>query len=194
MQALSPSKAETPDFKAAFQRLKYQPSYAELKRLGNIIENSLGRWGRLGYAIDRSRQTALGKLNKKGVSDIMGMALMVAYLRPIAKGINRLFSPNDQSEHIVPGEHIIERPHLDHRYFSALFGNRDTIRTEVYSNAEWHELPVGLDSIAIFPGKLAERDLGIVPTLHRVVQTVSHRPEAYVDSRTSNVTVLLGAV
>src|SRR3546814_16390406 len=43
------------------------------------------------------------------------------------------------------------------------------VRTEIYAEGSWMELPIGLDSITIIPGTLAQRAFGLPPTLHRVL-------------------------
>src|SRR3546814_1396304 len=52
---------------------------------------------------------------------------------------------------------------------SDLCGSRQNVRTEIYAEGSWMELPIGLDSITIIPGTLAQRAFGLQPTLHRVL-------------------------
>src|SRR3546814_2788843 len=101
------------------------------------------------------------------------------------------------SDLIDRGERIFEAPHYDLRYFSGLCGSRQNVRTEIYAEGSWMELPIGLDSITIIPGTLAQRAFGLQPTLHRVL----HRnDDEYIekdaiidDHRLRNVTLLIGA-
>src|SRR3546814_11176065 len=73
------------------------------------------------------------------------------------------------SDLIDRGERIFEAPHYDLRYFSGLCGSRQNVRTEIYAEGSWMELPIGLDSITIIPGTLAQRAFGLQPTLHREI-------------------------
>ncbi len=66
-------------------------------------------------------------------------------------------------------------------------------RPTIYDGKQWEELFVDLDSIAIFPGRPAERRYSLPPTLHRVLQQGGADAPKPDDPRTSNVTLLLGA-
>lgn len=194
MLALTPEGMESQPYKVAVQRLKYQSCRLDFMGLMEMTENSLGRWGRLGFSLDRSRQRLVRPFSHKGPSDLLGMLMMVPVLRGLVAGLNGWVGRFD-SVHGSNADHlVVERAHWDKRYFSALCGARDTVRTEVYADGKWIELPVGLDSIAVFPGELANRHFGIRPTLHRVLHAGDGPADQPGEARTRNVTVLLGAV
>ncbi len=178
-------------YKIAVQRLKYQRDAAELGRLTALTSNSLGRWGRVGFTIDRHREELAGPLSRKGPADLMGMLMMMPVMRNVAGAANTLAGRFDGRRKVDPGDRVIEGPHCDSRLFTALCGLRENIRTEVYDGKRWEELPVGLESIAVFPGNLAQREYGLRPTVHRVLQSSG---VAEGDARTTNVTLLLGAI
>lgn len=192
MMALTPEGQTQATARVAVQRLKYQPHASDFDSLAQLTANSLGRWGRLGAAIDRQRQRATGFLSRKGFADLIGMLSLVPGIGVLVRAFAARIAARDPRERLAEGDTIVERAHVDERYFSALAGARTNVRTEVFANGRWHELPIGLDSIAIFPGRLARR-FGIEPTLHRVVH-IGNAPATTVDPRSGNVTLLIGAV
>src|SRR5262249_27414589 len=113
--------------------------------------------------------------------------------RGLARAANALAGRFDRKHRTQPDARIIEGPHCDSRFFTALCGLRGNIHTEVYAGGAWEELPIGLDSIAIFPGHLAKQTFGLSPTLHRVLQSGEAAEASPADARTGNVTLLLGA-
>jgi len=189
--AIGIAAGDRPSYKVAIQRLKYQKRIDEFDRLADVAANSLGRWGRAGVRIDRNRTGLRGPLRRKGPADFMAFLMLSPTLRKIANAFNGLIprNPMDESD---PGETIVEGAHIDHRYFSLLSGQRANMRTEIYDGKGWQPLPIDLDSIVCLPGTLATRHCGVPATLHRVV----HREDAEDTGadRTSNVTLLLGAV
>ncbi len=188
--AMTPAGEDLHHYKVAVQRLKYQRSVAEFGSLANLTADSLGRWGRVGFSIDCNREGMAGPLSHKGPADLMGMLMLMPVVRNVASAVNALANRFDGRRHTAPGDKIIEGPHYDSRLFTALCGLRENIRTEVYAKGRWEELPVGLDSIAVFPGSLARSTCGLRPTMHRVLQTSD---AVMGDTRTANVTLLLGA-
>lgn len=192
MSALTPKGTASGDFKVAVQRLKYQPHWADFASLIDMTEHSLGRWGRLGFAVDRNRQCSAGMLSRKGPSDMIGLLMMVPVVGKMITGLNALIARHDEIQKMEPGHRILEKAHCDKRYFSGLCGTRDTIRTEIFADGKWVELPVNLDCIAVFPGELAARDFGLRPTLHRVIHTGDGPDDTLGDARSRNVTILLG--
>src|SRR3546814_568983 len=169
MLALTPKDKSLQDCKIAVQRLKYQRSSGDFDRLAAMTGNALGRWGRLGAAIDVCRSKTAGPFRRKGLSDLMAGLMLVPLFRRLAHWINSLFARSDHHLQIDRGERIFEAPHYDLRYFSGLCGSRQNVRTEIYAEGSWMELPIGLDSITIIPGTLAQRALGLQPTLHRLL-------------------------
>lgn len=193
MEALTPVGADSGSYDVVVQRLKYQDRLADSDKLIAMNRNSMSRWGRVGFALDRSRERAAGPLALKGISDLLGALMLVPLLRVPLAALNHLLARFDRKQKVGPGERIIERPHCDQRYFSALCGTRTTIRTEVYVDGRWLALPVGLDSIVVLPGKLAAEKFGLRPTLHRVLHMGDSKQEAEAQGRSRNVTLLIGA-
>lgn len=199
MTAMAPADAPFVDdgYTVAVQRLKYQRSVEDLDRLDALARNSLGRWGRAGFSLDQRRLEAAGPLQRKGVSDAYGIVVQIPALRSMASGLNRIFSRRDQRKHVPDGLRLIEAPHYDHRYFSALCGQRKNIETHIFVNGAWQNLPVSMDTLAILPGSIAADRLGVPHTLHRVVhiggddESPEHCPA---DQRGQNVTLLIGTV
>lgn len=195
MAAMAPEGAAPGGYRVAVQRLKYQQTTDDFDRLGALSRNSLGRWGRAGFSLDEWRTQAAGPLQRKWVSDLYGLIAQVPFVRRLAKSANRLFSRRDQRTHLMPGQRLIEAPHFDHRYFTALCGQRRDVVTQIFVDGVWHDLPIGMDSLAIFSGSIATRKFGVPHLLHRVVH-VSGDPGTPDDApawpRTQNVTLLIG--
>lgn len=193
MLAMTPEGWQREEHKVTVQRLKYQDHRTDCDSLARIVENSLGRWGRVGFAMDRNRESAPGPLSVKGLSDFLGMLMLLPLLRHLVSAANGLIARFDRRQRLEPGEWVIERPHLDSRYFSALCGTRDTVRTQVYVDGNWVELPIGLNSIVVFPGERARQRFGLRPTLHRVIHVDSENGKVGDGERARNVTLLIGA-
>lgn len=189
--AMTPAGEDVRNYKIAVQRLKYQRDMNELGQLAELTSNSLGRWGRVGFTIDRHREELAGPLSRKGPADLMGLLMMMPVVRSVAGAANAVAGRFDRRHKLDPGDSVVEGPHCDSRFFTALCGLRENIRTEVYDGRQWQELPVGLDSVAVFPGHLAQRKYGMRPTMHRVLQSSATVTAG--DARTTNVTLLLGA-
>lgn len=192
MLGMTPKGTTSGNYKVAVQRLKYQAHWSDFTKLMGITEHSLGRWGRLGFAVDRSRQRTAGILSRKGPSDALGMLMLLPLIGKLVGALNDVVARTNPVQRIKQGYHILEKPHFDERYFSGLWGKRDTIVTEVFLDGKWLELPVNLDCIAVFPGRLASRDFGLRPTLHRVLHTGESTDDDPSDARSRNVTILLG--
>ncbi|WP_169780747.1 hypothetical protein [Croceibacterium atlanticum] len=191
MAALAPQDRPARQYRVAMQRLKYQASAGEFEMLSRMTSDSLARWGRLGFQIDRNRGALHHRLSGRWASDILGVMMTMPGGRNFARWI---------SEDVVKGvpgdtpdaRTIVERPHTDGRYFSALCGDRQSVRTEFLYEGKWQNLPVTTDKLAIMPGDLAKRDFGLKPVLHRVIYP-NDLPANDIDDRCGNVTLLFGA-
>ncbi len=187
MLSLRPSDATLLPYKVAVQRLKYQGEWEDYQALTELIEDSLARWGRKGYALDVLRGRVAAPFARKGVSDLAAMLMMMAGApRASAAKAGRTRKPGNGRELTS----VYEHSHVDYRYFTALCGHRQNVRTEVLVKGKWLELPVNLDAITVYPGTLGLRGTSVAPTIHRVVHT---GPSDVPHDRSSNVTVLLGA-
>lgn len=194
MSALHPlEKPVMMPFRVAVQRLQYQSCVADNERLFRLVEHSLGNWAGLGFQIDRRRESARGFLAPRGVCDAFALMGMVPGISHMIAALNRHAASRSPDDQVRDGGMIIGKAHCDTRYFSAMCGTRRDIRTEICANGHWIELPIGLDSLVVLPGTLAERDLGIPATRHRVVQAADRNDSPSDDLEDRNVTLLLGA-
>ena len=190
MQAIKPAAADMPPYRAVVQRLKYQEHAEDNKKLFALAQSSLGRWGQIGYAIDGRREVARGALAPWGICDLFALLSLISPLRGGLDALNRICARRARQDDLADDEDVIQKAHCDSRFFSGLCGLRNNVRTDVAFENRWVEVPVGLESIVVIPGKLAEVHFGIPPVLHRVIQG---------DSRTNtgepspNVTLLFGA-
>jgi hypothetical protein len=189
MHALAPGGWNGGNYKVAIQRLKYQASAQEFAALADMTRNSLARWSRLGYQVDVNRGTLHHQLSGRWISDALGLMMAFPGGRSLVKRANDALLRNVARERVDPRT-VVERPHTDHRFFSALCGHRHSVRTEFFARGQWYEVPVGLNRLTIIPGTLA-KEFQIEPLLHRVVYPQS-KEDADADAGTSNVTLLLG--
>lgn len=196
MTAVAPDGNAPGDYSIAVQRLKYQQTRQDFDQLGQLARNSLGRWGRAGFALDERRIEAAGPLRRKGVSDLYGLTVQVPILRGAARLANGLFSRRDVRGQIDADQRLIEGAHYDYRYFSALCGCRSGLVTQIFVQKAWHDLPIGMDTLVVMPGSIAASRFGLPQILHRVVHVEKDGADAEPDAgdpRTGNVTLLIGA-
>lgn len=190
--ALIPCGQPAPSYRVAVHRLKYHSELTDYQLLAAVTENSLGRWGRAGIRADLHRRTLAGPLNARGLSDALGWMMVTPLLRPLITGLSRKLARYDASGRVRDGTWLVERPHVDSRFFTGLSGDRRNVRTEIFYKDAWHRLPLSRDAIAIFPGTIAQRQWGLQPTRHRVVlERDDPNPQ---ETRTTNSTILFGAV
>ena len=79
---------------------------------------------------------------------------------------------------------LVGEPHTDGRLATALVSMRGLHSTEVFVDERWLELPFDNYNIVVLPGRGCEQ-LGIAPTIHRVVRNKQSR-------RDGDVTLVLG--
>lgn len=187
LQGLVPSETEPPSHRIVIHRLKYEHIQDDIDHLCNLVESASGRWAQLGYRLDRFRETARGPFSVPLVVDVFAILCLAPWLRPALQRINAHYIATDRKRSVPDGHRLIGKPHYDGRIFSALSGDRDTIRTELFDGRNWHEVVLKPGQFLVIPG-LSARKFGIRPTLHRVLHTGSDR-----ECRTMNVTLLLGA-
>lgn len=192
-EALTPSGQAISPYRVAVHRLKYHSTVADYERLAGVMANSLGRWGRMGIRVDAHRQTLARPLRRRGVSDALGWMLALQLLRRPASILNRAVAAHDRQHDISSSQWLVEGPHFDDRMFTALSGDRHNVHTQVFYDGSWHNLPVSRGTIAVLPGKRAERRWGVPATCHRVVLEQRDHP-ALAETRTTNSTILIGAV
>lgn len=194
MQALAPTPRQLPitRYRVAVQRLKYQPHQQDFQRLADMSRNSLARWSRLGFRIDGHRGELNHRLSGRWVSDFLAVLMCLPGGCRTARWLNRVSDPNEDKMQTPSNSVIVERAHIDERYFSALCGHRQSVRTEIFANGSWSTVPVGLNRLTIIPGNLAASAFGLKPILHRVVYP-EQDDGIDVDTRAGNVTLLIGA-
>lgn len=192
MAALAPEGTPPAPFHVVVQRLKYQDMADDFDRLDALARNSLGRWGRAGCALDERRWQAAGAFSPRGLSDFYALLTHVPLVQRMVQGINRMLLRRDPSREIAPGQRLIEGAHYDYRYFSALCGQRDRMLTQIFMDGQWHDLPIDLTSLAVFPGSIATQAYGVPHVMHRVLHVETGADAALSNPRTDNVTLLIG--
>lgn len=193
MMALAPDGTPPGDMQIVVQRLKYQESAEDFDRLGALARNSLGRWGRAGCGLDERRWQAAGVLSLRGLSDLYGMLADAPGVGRLLRRLNRLLLHGDRRRDIAPDQTLIEGAHFDHRYFSALCGERSQMLTQVFADGGWIDLPIDRATLAVFPGSMATQAYGVRHVLHRVLHVEKPGQVGGRNPRTDNVTLLIGA-
>lgn len=191
--ALVPRGRQPPQYRVALHRLKYQRCIGDYQQLAAIAANSLGRWGRLGARVDAYRQALARPLSARGLSDALSWMMIMPALRPIIVSLSRTIARCDPRSNLPDANWLVERPHVDNRFFTGLSGDRQNVRTEVFCKGAWLHLPLSRDTVAIFPGTRSERLWGLRATCHRVVLEQGHDPLPS-EARTTNSTILIGAL
>jgi hypothetical protein len=194
MRSLAPRDAPFDDaareYRVAVQRLKYIDRSDDLAALLRMSRNSLGPWARIGQRLDRRRETLHGPLGRRGLCDMLALVAAVSpFARPIG-WLDALAARWDKRARATEGYAMLVKPHLDTRYFSALCGTRENVRTEIFVDGRWEGVPMSCDSLVVLPGRLASA-FGIRPTLHRVLHTDAGRPFGNA-ARIRNTTLLFG--
>jgi hypothetical protein len=194
MQAMAPAaeRTQTAGYRIAVQRLKYQPGVGDFERLAAMNCNSLARWSRLGFRIDQYRGELNHRLSGRWLSDFLAILMCLPAGRRLVRWLNHILDPASGDEMSGELSAVVERAHVDERYFSAMCAQNRSVRTEIFAEGRWNPIPVGLDRLTIIPGNLAAGAFGIRPVLHRVVYpTRDDRRD--IDPRAGNVTLLIGA-
>jgi hypothetical protein len=191
LAALAPEGRPPAACEVVVQRLKYQEAAGDFDRLDALMRNSLGRWGRAGCALDERRWQAAGAFSPRGLSDLYGALAPVPGIGRVARALNAKLLRRDRSRDMAPGQKLIEGAHYDYRYFSALCGRRDRMVTQIFVRDSWIDLPIDLETLAVFPGSLSTRDYGVPHVMHRVLHVGDGEDDS--DPRTGNVTLLIGA-
>lgn len=194
MAAIIPDGALPGRFEVAVQRLKYQETAEDFANLGALARNSMGRWGRAGCALDERRWEAAGVFSPRGLSDLYGLVAHIPAMRRLVQRVNEMLLRRDPSRRVASGQRVIEGAHYDYRYLTALCGRRERTLTQVFAGGQWHDLPIDLDTLAVFPGTIASHVLGLPNVLHRVVHLDGKAATAGPrNPRTDDVTLLIGA-
>lgn len=187
LQGLISPEDDPPTHRVVLHRLKYEHIQDDIDHLCNLVESASGRWAQLGYRLDRFRETARGPFSVSLVVDVFAILCLAPWLRQALQRVNARYIATDRKRSVPDGHRLIGKPHYDGRIFSALSGDRDTIRTELFDGRNWHEVVLKPGQFLIIPG-LSARKFGIRPTLHRVLHTGNSH-----ECKTMNITLLLGA-
>ena len=192
MQAIKPARVALPAYRVAVQRIRYQEHRQDNQRLCRLAKDALGRWGQIGYAIDRRRETARGMLASRGVCDAFALMGQIPPLRRGLDALNRVCARHARRDALADGAEVVGKAHYDTRFFSALCGTRSNVRTEVLHKDRWVRLPIGQDSLVVFPGMLAKRHFGLPAVLHRILVEETGGEQAD-GGQGANMTLLFGA-
>jgi len=188
-QAMMPPGAATSEICVSVQRLKYDESLDDVIRKNIVIDDAIGTWAQRGRRVDAMVTRASGLLDHRYVRDAFGLAGLNGLMRRLLDRLNDGQARRDPVRKALPGFEVIGRPHTDSRLFSAMCSRRDTVRTEIYDGAEWHELPAAPDTLCVFPGNGMIQEFGIEPTMHRILMRDG---DAATFGDSGNVTLLFG--
>jgi hypothetical protein len=158
-------------YRVAVQRLKYIDRADDLAALLRMSRTSLGPWARIGQWLDRRREALHGPLDRRGLCDLLALAGVVPPFTQLIGWLDALAARWDRRAVVTPGYELLVKPHVDTRFFSALCGTRENVRTEIFVDSRWQGLRISCDALIVLPGRLATESFGIRPTLHRVVHS-----------------------
>ena len=180
-----------PYYAAEVDLLKYPNSWLELNQLCDLLQDFGGGWTKLGYKIDCYKQIIHDRLGIQinHVNNLLALCSLIPGVRPITHRLDWL-QFGFQMRDIPEGFRIIGSAHTDgSKVLNALASDRDILRTEIYDGRHWVELQLNLNSLAIFPSNKINRDLGIEPTVHRLL--MKNQNTNQVPAR-PNITLSLG--
>lgn len=179
------------DCAVKIELLRYPNSSDKLEHLLNLVSDSNSGWGRLGRAIDASVMDAAGPFRSKYLRHVYGSMSVIPVLGKLFQLLNSVFRQSAFSS-VAQDRIIVGSPHTDGtRYLSMLTGKRDMMKTEIFSQGTWVEVPVGPTTLSIFPNRPYERSAGVSATVHRYTMI---RGQSDSSQEMSNVTVLIGVI
>ena len=173
------------------QLLKYPNSVRVLQDMFGLMEDSGGRWTRVGYKVDAARASACGLFDRRGIRDVFGCASLIPGVGRWLQEMNGKFKKR-ANDGLTSQEVIVGPAHRDsHRYLSMLAGERDVIKTEVCDGGCWTEIPLSSSTLTILPGTACPPRWGIRPTMHRYSIGPGNGSSS---KRSLNLTLLLGTI
>lgn len=169
LRSTFPAHRPPPAYKVSLEVLKYPDSYEEIESIESLLRDSSGKWARLGLAVDTWKAQAAGLFDVKFIRDCTAFASLAPGLGKILGTMNGWMVP--MSHKSVPnGFSIVGAPHCDGgKILTALLSERGTLSTELHTGQQWQTLPMSSRTLAILPSKQMDPQLGIPPTLHRIL-------------------------
>jgi hypothetical protein len=169
-----PAHSELPPYAVTIELLKYPSSFAEIEKIAALLSDSCGEWTRLGMKIDTWKMEAVGLFNLPYLRDCMAFASLIPGLRDVVRRLNRWMIPFSR-KFVHEDTRIIGSPHCDgSKILTALLSERETITTEIHTGQQWLPLPLRPDRLTIIPALEIDPQLGILPTLHRILVQENH--------------------
>ena len=164
-----PNKFDKNGYGVAINLLKYPESHKDFEKILTLLADSSGRWTRIGQSLDASKALAAGIFNTKGVRDLFAIASLIPGIGVFLRKLNRSLVDKTNSRDSESYQ-IIGGPHTDgNNWLVGLASERDSIITEIHDGAQWVELPLTPNTLAIFPGQKIKGKLAVEPTVHRIL-------------------------
>ena len=195
LNSVIPTANLSQPYAVALERIKY-PIHGDLDKMFSLLSDAAGGWTSLGQKIDTHKTLAAGPFAYHRVKDLFALGMLVPGIKNILSLSNEWFKRN-HSEQATETQRIVHAPHIDStKYVTALASDRDVLTTQVWHDGEWIDLPLSIDSIAIFPSRKLSKLLSIKPTYHRVLMKQPVTKKATTDNvaTRSNVTLSLGII
>ncbi len=149
--------------------LKYPQSPNDLRNLIALLADSSGQWTRLGQTLDTYKAMAAGIFQTKYIRDCFAVSSLVPGVKTLLHWVNACFA-HEQKLHRPTNSIVIGADHVDlSKYFSCLAGDRDNIRTQIYTGKKWMDVDLTPNTLAIFPSQKSRKAFGLTPTRHRVL-------------------------
>lgn len=168
LMGVLPRNRDLSSYSIAIDLLKY-PDQDELKSVFALLSDSSGKWTKIGQKVDTYKGLAKGVFNKKIIRDVFGLSLLVPGMNSLLRRLNATMSQSTH-ESVADGPLTIGAEHIDgSKMFTCLASDRDILKTQVYTQEGWVDLPLATDSLAIFPSQHSIKKFGFTPTLHRIL-------------------------
>jgi hypothetical protein len=169
LRSTFPAQSVLPPYDVTIEFLKYPSSFEEVTQIAALLSDSCGEWTRLGMKMDTWKMEAAGLWNMKYLRDCTAVASLIPGLRKVLGRLNKWMMPFS-NRHVQGKTRLIGSPHCDgSKILTAMLSERETITTEIYAGRQWLTLPLRSDRLTIIPSLEMASNLGILPTLHRIL-------------------------
>jgi hypothetical protein len=149
-------------FAVQVECLVYPTSYSDVNRISDFLFDSIGRWQRFAYEIERKRSQANGLFDNKIIRDLYAVASLIPAIGRWICRLNEKLLPS--TKRVPTGHYLINRPHSDGgKYLTALIGERDNVRTDVFGRRQWVQLPISDSTLAIYQPQNSLQGQGFSP-------------------------------
>ncbi len=168
-----PAKNTLSNYAVNIEIVRYPKSVKELTDIFSLLENSSGKWSRLGHRLDAQKSKAKGIFNHVVLRDCFALGSLIPGVRTLLQYIDENFCKGPKDS-VPKNMVVIGADHTDGaKLLTCLAAKRDNIVTQIFSGKEWIDLPLDSKSLAIFPGQQILKVDKFTPTRHRILMKES---------------------